>query len=196
MIINKKQKIYSRVDFAVSADHGRKIKENKKTKKYLDLAREQRMLWDMSVTALSILIGALWMVPKVIEKGVGRVENRTTNRDIQTITLLRLVRILTRVLVTYVELLSFRLQWKYISVSCWKKNLAVTKIKIIIVKSLGIIQENPENKVSELEMQERIRTIRTKTFIRPAKEKSCRAEETLYRSGSSEGHSLVRMRKH
>ena len=34
------------VDFAVLADHRMKIKENEKTDKYLDLARELEKLWN------------------------------------------------------------------------------------------------------------------------------------------------------
>ena len=40
------------VDFAASADHRVKLKENEKKDKYLDLARELKKLWNMKVVLL------------------------------------------------------------------------------------------------------------------------------------------------
>ena len=47
------------VDFAVPADHRIKLKESEKKDKYLDLAREFKKLWNMKVTIVPIVIGAL-----------------------------------------------------------------------------------------------------------------------------------------
>ena len=52
------------VDFAVLADHRIKLKESEKKDKYLDLAREFKKLWNMKVTIILILIGALGTVTK------------------------------------------------------------------------------------------------------------------------------------
>ena len=53
VIIERKRKRKNRtcriVDFAVSADHRVKIKENRKRDKYLDLARELKKLWNMRI---------------------------------------------------------------------------------------------------------------------------------------------------
>ena len=61
------------MEFAVSADLKVKIKESKKNKKnndkYLDLTRE---LKSIKLTALAILVGALWMIHNSLEK---RLEN-------------------------------------------------------------------------------------------------------------------------
>ena len=46
----KKKKICKIVDFAVPADHRRKLKEYEKNDKYQDLARELIKLWNMKVT--------------------------------------------------------------------------------------------------------------------------------------------------
>ena len=72
VIINKKRKkkkkekkrAYRKVDFAFPANHRVKIKEKKKTNKYFNLARELIKLWNMKVTVIPIVIGALGMVPK------------------------------------------------------------------------------------------------------------------------------------
>ena len=52
------------VDFAVSVDHRVKLKESDKKDKYLDLAGELKKLWNIKVTVLSIVIGALGTVTK------------------------------------------------------------------------------------------------------------------------------------
>ena len=58
--INKKKKINCKiVDFAVLADHRIKLKKCEKKDKYLDFARELKKLWNMQVTLIPIVIGAL-----------------------------------------------------------------------------------------------------------------------------------------
>ena len=59
VIVNKKKTTYRIVDFAVSADHRVKLKESEKRDKYQDLARELKRLWNMKVTVIPIVIGAL-----------------------------------------------------------------------------------------------------------------------------------------
>ena len=60
------------VDFAVPADHRVKLKESKKKDKYQDLAREwKKKLWDMKVTVIPIVIGAVGTVTKYLGKGMG-----------------------------------------------------------------------------------------------------------------------------
>ena len=51
-------------------DHRVKKKGNEKIDKYLDLARESKKLWNMRVTVIPIVVGALGMVPKNLEKGL------------------------------------------------------------------------------------------------------------------------------
>ena len=45
--------------FAVPADHSVKFKGNEKKDKYLDFVREIKKLWNMKVTVIPIVIGAL-----------------------------------------------------------------------------------------------------------------------------------------
>ena len=52
------------MDFAVLADYSVKLKESEKRYKYLDLARELKILWNMKVTVIPIVIGALDTVTK------------------------------------------------------------------------------------------------------------------------------------
>ena len=64
IIINKKTRISKIVDFAVPADHRINLKESEKKDKYLDLTREIKKLWNMKVTIVPIVIGALGTITK------------------------------------------------------------------------------------------------------------------------------------
>ena len=88
------------VDFAVLADHRIKLKEYEKRDKYLDLARELKKLWNMQVTIIPIVIGALGTVTKGLLKGPKDLEVGGRVETIQTTALLRTARIQRRVMET------------------------------------------------------------------------------------------------
>ena len=116
IIINKKKKrICKIVDFAVPADYRINLKESEKKDKYLDLARELKKLWNMKVTIVPIVIGALGTITKGLLKGLEDLEVGGRVETIQTTALLRTARILRRVLETWGDLLSLKIQWKTIS---------------------------------------------------------------------------------
>ena len=66
----KKKRICKIVDFAVPAEHRINLKESEKKDKYLDLARELKKLWNMKVTIVPIVIGALGIITKGLLKGL------------------------------------------------------------------------------------------------------------------------------
>ena len=102
------------MDFAVPADQRIKLKESEKKDMYLDLARELKKLWNMQVTIIPIVIGAFGTVTKGLLKALEELEVDGRVEAIQTTESLRTARILRRVLETWGDLLSFRLQWKTI----------------------------------------------------------------------------------
>ena len=112
--------------FPVPTDHRIKLKESEKKDKYLDLARELKKLWNMKVTIRPIVIVVFSTVTKGLLKGLedlgvgGRVET------ILTTALLRTARILRRVLETWGDLLSLKLQLKTISYR-WSEKLSGSK---------------------------------------------------------------------
>ena len=55
--------------FNVQVDHRVELKECEKRDKYLDLVRKLKILWNMKVTIISIVIGALSTVIKRMEEG-------------------------------------------------------------------------------------------------------------------------------
>ena len=97
IIINKRKKTCKIVDFAVQADHRINLKEIEKKDKYLDLARELKNLWNMKVTIVPIVIGALGTVIRGLLKGLEDLEVSRRLETIQTTALLRTVRLLRRV---------------------------------------------------------------------------------------------------
>ena len=101
IIINKQKKRTCKiVDFAVPADQRINLKECEKKDKYLDLARELKKLWNMKVTIVPILIGALGTITKGLLKGLEDLEVSGRVETIQTTALLKMDRILRRVLET------------------------------------------------------------------------------------------------
>ena len=81
-------------------DHRINLKESEKKDKYLDLARELKTLWDMKVTIVPNVIGALGTITKGLLKGLEDLEVSGWVGTIQTTALLRTARILRRVLET------------------------------------------------------------------------------------------------
>ena len=59
ILVNKKERTCRIVDFTVPVDHSLKLKESEKRDKYLDLPRELKKLWNMKVTVVPVVIGAL-----------------------------------------------------------------------------------------------------------------------------------------
>ena len=81
----------------------------------IDPARELKKLWNMKVTIVQIVIGALGTVTKGLLKGMKDLEVSGRVETIQTTALLRTARLLRRVLETWRDLVSLKLQWETIS---------------------------------------------------------------------------------
>ena len=96
-------------------DHRIYLKESEKKDEYLDLAWEFKKLWNRKVTIVPIVIGALGTTTKGLLKGLEDLEIGGRVETIQTTPLLRTARILIRVLETWGDLLSLKLQCKTIS---------------------------------------------------------------------------------
>ena len=94
IIVNQKKRTCRIVDFAVSKDHRVELKESEKKNKYQDLAWELKKLWNMKVTVIPIITGMLGTVTKELVEGLEDLEIRGQVETIQSMTLLRVVRIL------------------------------------------------------------------------------------------------------
>ena len=56
------------MEFAFPEDHRLKLKEGEKWDKYLHIAGELKKIWNMKVTVIPIVIGALGAIPKRLVK--------------------------------------------------------------------------------------------------------------------------------
>ena len=97
------------------------LKESEKRDKYLDPTRELKKLWNMQVTIVPIVIGALGTLTKGILKDLEDLEVGGQIETIQMTALMRMARILRRVLETWGDLLSLRFQWKTIGLRWCEK---------------------------------------------------------------------------
>ena len=88
------------MDFAVPADHRVKLKESEKKDKYFDIARKLKKLFNIKVTILKIVIGALGTITEELVQGLEELEIRRGTETIQITALLRSTKILRRVLKT------------------------------------------------------------------------------------------------
>ena len=79
-----------------------KINESEKIDKYLDLVRDLKKLYPMKIKEIPIVVSGLEMVSKIIEKGLGELKIRGRMKIFPTSALLRSVRILIKVLETFV----------------------------------------------------------------------------------------------
>ena len=111
----KKERICKIVNFAVPGDHRIELKERGKKDKYLDLAWELKKLWNMKVTIVRIVISAFGPITEGLLNGLEDLEISGRIETIQMTVLLRTARTLSRVLETWRDMLSLKLQWKTIS---------------------------------------------------------------------------------
>ena len=84
------------MDFAVLANHRMKLKENEKKDKYFGSARELKKLWNMKVTIIPVIIGALDTVTRGLIQGLKDLEITGRVETIQTTALLRSARIVQK----------------------------------------------------------------------------------------------------
>ena len=91
----QKKRICKSVDFAVSADHRKKVKECEKKDKYLYVATAMKKLWNMKVTIVSFVIGAFGTITKGLLKGLEDLEVGGRVETIQATALLKMARIQT-----------------------------------------------------------------------------------------------------
>ena len=96
----KKKRTCQLADFTILANHRVKIKESEKRDKYLDLARELKRHWNMTVTVILLVISTLGTILKGLLKVMEDLEIRGQEETIYTTASLRSTQILRRVLET------------------------------------------------------------------------------------------------
>ena len=108
-----------------------KMLESYKIEKYLDLPRKQRNLWNVKVTVIPIIVGALWKVPKDLEMRLGELKIRGRIVTIQTSNLRR-VLFHTNSIGKTMSQFTLPLLW----VNCWADWVVAKEGKLWIQTSL------------------------------------------------------------
>ena len=98
IVIDKEKKTCKIIDFAVPADYRLCQKEREKIEKYQDLKRELQTLWDLKVSIVPIVIGALGTIPKTLKQRLKELGVNIKPDQFQTSALLNSARILRKVL--------------------------------------------------------------------------------------------------
>ena len=89
--------------------------KQKKIDLVLNNVQRLKKLWNMKVTIVPIVIGALGIITKGLLKGLEDLEVGRRVETIQMTSLVKTARILRRVLESWGDLLLLKLQWKTIS---------------------------------------------------------------------------------
>ncbi|KAL1446402.1 hypothetical protein WDU94_005646 [Cyamophila willieti] len=97
IVKNRKEKTCLIIDVAVPADSNIGKKEAEKKLKYRDLAIEIERMWNMKVTIIPVVIGALGVVPKTLRNNIQKIPGRITINKIQECALLGTTYILRKV---------------------------------------------------------------------------------------------------
>ena len=64
VVVDKKERSYKIIDFAVPGDSRIEEKEKDKIEKYQDLGRELQKIWNVKVKIIPLVIGSLGAIPK------------------------------------------------------------------------------------------------------------------------------------
>ena len=115
VLINKVERICHMVENAVTVNYCVKRKESKKINKYLGLAWQLKKLWNMRAMVVPWLLVPLERLTKSWERDWENWRSEEELTTIQITTLSRSVWILRRVLLTWGNLISFKLLSKTIS---------------------------------------------------------------------------------
>ena len=85
-------------DFAIPYDTRVDDKEVEKIEKYLDLARELKKVWNMKVTVVPLVVGALGTPAKALEKRLKTIGIETKITELQKAIMIHTSRILRKVI--------------------------------------------------------------------------------------------------
>ena len=98
VIKDKKEKTCLLIDMAVPSERNTSIKVVEKLSKYKDLEIEVTKMWGMKTQTVPVVIGALGLVKKGLEKHTNKIPGNINLTEIQKIALLGSAHILRRVL--------------------------------------------------------------------------------------------------
>ena len=97
LVIDKDHHECQIIDFAIPYDTRVDDKEVEKIQKYLDVVKEVKKMWNMKVTVVPLVVGALGTHAKVLEKRLKNIGIETKITELQKTVLIHTCRILRKV---------------------------------------------------------------------------------------------------
>ena len=98
IIKDKQEKTCMLIDMAIPADRNTSVKVAEKLSKYKDLEVEITKMWGLKTITVPVVIGALGVVKKGIEKHIDKIQGKINITELQKIALLGSSHILRKVL--------------------------------------------------------------------------------------------------
>ena len=98
VIKDKQEKTCMLIDMAIPSDRNTSVKVAEKLSKYKDLEIEIKKMWGLKTITLPVVIGALGVVKKGIEKHIGKIPGKINITELQKIALLESSHIFRKVL--------------------------------------------------------------------------------------------------
>ena len=98
VLIDKKEKIFKIIDFALPGDSTIEAKEGDKMEKYQDLGSELQKIWNVIMKIIPLVVGFLGAIPKQFSKTLRQLGITRGTAQVQKTVLLGTARILRKVL--------------------------------------------------------------------------------------------------
>ena len=98
IIKDKEKKTCLMIDMTVPSERNTSIKEVEKLSKYKDLEIEVTRMWGMKTTTIPVVIGALGIIKKGLEKRILEIPGKPTIAELQKIVLLGSAHIIRKTL--------------------------------------------------------------------------------------------------
>ena len=98
VVKDKNQRICQLLEISVPTERNTSIKTTEKLSKYKDLEIEIKKMWGMNTTTIPVVLGALGLVKKGMEKYISKIPGNISIQEAQKCVLLGIAHILRRIL--------------------------------------------------------------------------------------------------
>ena len=98
VVKDKKQRTCQLIEISVPTERNTSIKTTEKLSKYKDLEIEIEKMWGMNTTTIPVVLGALGLVKKGMEKYISKIPGNISIQEAQKCALLGTAHILRRIL--------------------------------------------------------------------------------------------------
>ena len=98
VVKDRKEKACMLIDMTVPSERNVSMKEVEKLSKYKDLEIEVTKMWEMKTTTVPVVVGALGLIKKGLEKQISKIPGTIHIEQLQKIVILGSAHIIRRIL--------------------------------------------------------------------------------------------------